>query len=158
MPIFRPKQAQHMDKLLRNAGILALAYLLFNQVYNSIYNRIDFGSTRIKIGRLRPNGVFVKITQPIQNNNKISFPIESIRATVLYGEHPLAEIVLPAPVTIEAAQTTELVFDAFLDFSYLGASVFDMANTGNWLQALRVKGYAVSKGIVIPYEHTISVG
>jgi len=147
-----------MDKLLRNAGILALAYLIFNQVYNSIYNRIDFGRTRIKIGRLKTNGVFVKITQPIQNNNKISFPIDAIHATVLYGENPLAEITLPTPIVIEASQTTELVFDTFLDFSYLGASVFDMANTGNWLQALRVKGYAVSKGVVIPYEHTISVG
>jgi len=146
-----------MDKLLRNAGILALAYLLFNQVYNSIYNRIDFGSTRIKIGRLKTNGVFVKITQPIQNNNKISFPIDSIRATVLYGENPLAEITLPTPIVIEASQTTELVFDTFLDFSYLGASVFDMANTGNWLQALRIKDPTSVPSVFLPttYARTL---
>lgn len=147
-----------MDRILRLAGVAFIAYLVGNHLFNSVYNRIKFGGTRIKLGALEPAGVNVKVLQPIENQNPVGFHLDAIRANILYGENALAEVFLPAPVDIPPEQTTVLEFNTFLNFGDLAGSIYSLINSGQFLQALRIKGYAASRGIVIPFEHTVTVG
>ena len=146
------------DKLFKTAGILGIAYLVINAISNAIYSRIQFGTTGIKLGTVTAQGVNVEITQPITNTNPVSFPVEQLEFNVLYGDNVLSRVVMPQEVSIEANETTLLEFDAFLNFGDLGGSVMDLINSGEYLQALRVKGFAKSSDIVIPFTNTISVG
>lgn len=147
-----------MDRILRIAGFAFIAYLVGNNLFTSVYNRISFGNTRLKLGRVEPTGINVQVIQPIDNRNLIGFHIDTIRATILYGDNPLAEIFLPAPVDIAPQQSTALEFSTFLDFGNVAGSIYNVIDSQQWLQALRVKGYAASQGVIIPFEHTVTVG
>lgn len=146
------------DKFLKLAGIVGIGYLLFNALSSAVSSRFSFGATRIRLGNLSPTGVQVTVTQPVSNTNPISFPLDTMNFQILYGENLLTTLTLPAPVTVEANGTTNLEFDSFLDFSNLTGSVAAIIASGQFLQALRVKGYAVSSGIIIPFEHTVTIG
>lgn len=146
------------DKVLRAAGIIGIGYLLFNFVSNQVYSRLGFGNTRINLGRLDPTGVQVEIIQPLVNNNPVSFPLDSLQFQVLYGDNVLTQVTMPQPIVIEGNSSTDLSFNSFLDFSNLAGSVANIIASGQFLQALRVKGVAVSSGLAIPFTHTVSIG
>lgn len=147
-----------MEKLLKFAGIAGIGYLIFNAISNSIYSRLSFGNTRIRLGSITPQGVNATLTVPITNNNPVTFPLEDLRFLVLYGNNRLSEVVMPQPVDIAANETTELTFNSFLSFADLSSSIVNLIASGQFLQALRIQGTAASSGIIIPFTHTVSVG
>ncbi len=150
--------AKQTDSVLRFAGILALGYFLLNSVGNAIANRISIGRPLLRVNRISGLGVEVTLILPVVNSTPVSAPIDGLSGNIIYGNQVLSQVVLNRSLTITANNSTDLTFNASLDFAQLGTSVVNIIDSGEWLQSLRFKGQAVSKGVVFPFDRAFQIG
>lgn len=144
-----------MDRLLKLGGIAFVIYLLATKAGSALYNQILVGRPRIKLGKLSVSGIQAILTIPVTNNLPVSAPLDALMGQVMYGVYPVADFAMNSKVVILANQTTELVINTYLDWSKLAGSLIDLVESGQFLNALTVKGHAVSSGIVFPFENKL---
>lgn len=144
-----------MDRLLKLGGIAFVIYLLATKAGSALYNQILVGRPRIKLGKLSVSGIQAILYFPVTNNLPVSAPLDALMGQVMYGVYPVADFAMNSKVVILANQTTELVINTYLDWSKLAGNLIDIVETGQFLNALTVKGHAVSSGIVFPFENKL---
>jgi len=150
-------------KVLLIIGVIAF---FGKKAFDNVFSKIIYGQTKLRTKGMAVTttpgkqgiGLKVEVTQPIRNENPVSFPLDALQGSMFYGAQKLADFALPGPITLASGQTVDLVFQGILDFGATAESINSMITTGNWFQALRFKGTATSTGITFPFDHTVSVG
>lgn len=138
--------------VIKWAGIAAILYLAFNYISGALSSKISFGRPRIKVNKPTWTGLKVEITQPITNNLPVSFPIESFKGEVLYGDKKLSDLMLTNPIVLEANNTSNLTINADLNFENLAGNIADLIQSGEILQSIYLKGFIASSGVVYPFK------
>ena len=149
-------------KWLLVALAVGAAYFLYKG-FNKVWANIEYGFTKmqLKLPRFTGNGNLilpVKVIQPIINKNAIAFPLDAIEGGLYYGNDQLATFQLPAPISIAANSTTDIIFDSELNLQSVGTEIDEILRTNQWLQALSFKGTATSAGVTFPFDHTVTIG
>jgi len=139
------------------AGIAALLYFGLQYLGSAISSKIGVGKILIKVKNLTFSGVTVELTLPIINNTDISLPVSSFYGQLLYGTYALADLQVQGPVSVAAKSTTPLFVDAAISFAELSGQLVSMIQSGEWINALRVKGTLNADGLNIPVNQPLTL-
>jgi len=158
LPNFYFTMAKKTDNALKYLGIAAIAYFLVKKIASDVLNDISFGRPSISIGNTTLTGLNITIKLPVTNNTDLSIPVNAVNADVLYGNNVLSTVFANNSFTVAANNTTEVTFNAVLDYSQFSNSIISLIESREWLQDLKLKGHAVTGGLVFPFEETFTIG
>jgi LEA14-like dessication related protein len=144
-------------KPLEIAGLLGLAYLLFGKVGSYLSNAISVGSIKMKLLNTTPAGTTLRLFIPVANSASVSYPFELFQGNLFYGNYPLGQVYVPGPVTIPANGSTTIQTDVQISFANLGNQIVQMILSGEWLNAISVKGTLTASGVKFPISQNISL-
>lgn len=144
-------------KPLEIAGLLGLAYLIFGKVGSYLANAVSVGSITFKMMNTTPAGTTLRLYIPVKNSASVSYPFELFQGNLFYGNYPLGLVYIPGPVTIPANGATTIQTDVQISFTNLANQVVQMIISGEWLNAITVKGTLTASGVKIPISQNISL-
>lgn len=144
-------------KPLEIAGLIGLGFLLFGKVGSYLSNAVSVGTIRFKLLNTTPVGTTLRLFIPVSNSASVSYPFELFEGNLLYGNYPLGLVYVPGPVTIPANGSTTIQTDVQISFTNLANQVVQMILSGEWLNALSVKGTLTASGVKIPISQNISL-
>jgi len=146
-----------MEKLLRNIGLVALAYYGIQWISNALASKVSVGTLRAQNLKFSPTGVFFELIMPINNKTGVAAPVDGFTGSLFYGPYNLAGLAMPQPVTVESGTSTNIPFLVTIPYGDFAANVVDIIQTGNFLNGARVEGILTVGGINVPINQPITV-
>lgn len=146
-----------MEKMLRNIGLVALAYYGFKWLSGALASKVSVGTLQAQGLTFSPTGVNFTLIMPLNNNTGVSVPVDGFTGSLFYGPYNLAGLALVQPVTVQAGSSTALEFLVNIPYANLAGSVVDIIKSGNWLNGARVEGILNAAGVNIPINQPITV-
>lgn len=146
-----------MDKVIKWAGIAALAYVVLTNIGSWLSQKISIGAIKMQLGQTSPSGQQITLQIPVINKAPVSYPLEAFQGLLQWGENPLANIIISNPVTIAASNTTTIPVSVFVPFANLGTQIVDIIQQGNWLAGANIKGVLRAGGINVPIQQSIQL-
>lgn len=146
-----------MRNILKIIGVGAIGLYLLSKAYNTFVSNISIDSASIKFGSISLSGVPILITLGVLNNTNIPIPLQNFKGNLLYGNEPIAPLLIKAPITIEANKITYIKIDTNINFRELANDILQVITTKQYLNNLSLEGQLSYENYTIPIHTGIKI-
>jgi hypothetical protein len=145
-------------KPLELVGIGALVYFVGQYLASNIASKLVIGQISFSNLGSSFTGLNLRINIPILNQSAVPLPIDQFFGGLYYGDqYKLADLAIPTGLTIVPGEQIILPIDTYVDYASLSGQLVDIFQTGNFLNALKVKGNLQSSGLTIPINQNLQL-
>jgi len=146
-----------MEKILRYAGLAALAYVIIQNLGGWLSKKVSVGPIKMQMGPTSPSGQQITLHIPVINSAPVSYPLEAFQGVLRWGENAIANVVISQAVTIAANTTTTIPVSVFVPFANLATQIVDIIQQGNWMSGANIKGMLRAGGLNVPIQQSIQI-
>jgi len=143
------------DKLIKYGGIAAMVILAGQKAATAAANQVLVDAVSVTVNSRSPVGFDVSIDVFIDNNLPVTVSIDNFIADIKYGTAILSHLTLPQPVVISASSITPIRFNTIIKIADLLASGLEVAQSGQYLNGLTIKGKVITPDLVIRINQAI---
>ncbi|MBK6860997.1 MAG: hypothetical protein IPK91_02650 [Saprospiraceae bacterium] len=141
-----------MKGVLTWIGAIAVGYVLFNSIARSVANNLSLVKATVKVGSLSFSGISLKVNLHIKNNTALAIPVDGFSGFVHYGINPIAPVDIRKSYVIQPQAISIITIDSLIEFSKLSTAISDIIKSGEYLNALKLKGQLAYESISIPID------
>ncbi|HRG37191.1 MAG TPA: hypothetical protein PK289_01555 [Bacteroidia bacterium] len=133
-------------------GVFAIGYVLFTSIARSVANNLSLVKATVKVGSLSLSGLSLKVNLHIKNNTALAIPVDGFSGFVHYGNIPIAPVDIRKSYVIQPQAISIITIDSLIEFSKLSTAISDLIKSGEFINALTLKGILAYERLKIPID------
>lgn len=133
-------------------GVFALGYVLFTSIARSVANNLSLVKATVKVGSLSLSGLSLKVNLHIKNNTALAIPVDGFSGFVHYGSNQIAPVDIRKSYVIQPQAISIITIDSLIEFSKLSTAIRDLIKSGEYLNAISLKGILAYERLKIPID------